>query len=216
MASRSIEVAVMVSVLLLLQLTAAQLPPACHPSGYIPNSSGSIARLPDRRVQGVMPSTLPLSVLETEGATYHALFSSIINLQAWAICGAQPVATSQQAQPQAQSLQQQQQQQEEAKYPAPAGWVTTKVIPIKGLHEGKVVDMPSAVVLQDAQSHSACQRLKPHSSTKGAGTSQLLVLMRGAQLQTDYTWYAFSSTLAPAPEFGPGLLHKGAGKTSHC
>jgi hypothetical protein len=150
--------------------------------------------------------------MDTEGATYHALFSSIINLQAWAVCGIQPVMPGQQGQTQVQP-QQQQQQQQEPKYPAPAGWVTTKIIPIKGLHEGKVVDVPSAVVLQDALSHTSCKR---HSSTKGAGTSQLLVLMRGAQLQTDYTWYAFASALVPAPEFGPGLLHQGAGEARHC
>jgi hypothetical protein len=207
MAFCNITFALQVTMLLLARFAVAQLTPGCNPSGFIPNSSGGVARLPDRRVQGVMPSTLPLSVLESEGATYHALFSSIINLQAWAVCGVQPVMPSQQAK--AQQQQQQQQQQQEPQYPAPTGWVTTNVISIKGLHDGQVVDVPTAVVLQDAQSSKACT---PNSSTKSAGTSQLLVLMRGAQLQTDYTWYAFSSALAPAPEFGPGLLHQGAGR----
>jgi hypothetical protein len=179
----------------------------------MPNSSGKIPGLPDKRVQGTMPSTLPLSIMDAEGATYNALFSSISNLQAWAACGIQPATLSQQALAKAQQQQQQQQQQSkqqqpQPRYPAPEGWVTTKVITLPGLYNDKLVDVPTAVVLQDPNSRAACG---PHSK-KGTGSSQLLVLMRGAMLQTDYTWYGFASHLVEAPGVGPGLLHQGAGE----
>uniref|UniRef100_A0A383VRT0 Fungal lipase-type domain-containing protein n=1 Tax=Tetradesmus obliquus TaxID=3088 RepID=A0A383VRT0_TETOB len=143
--------------------------------------------------------------MEAEAATYNALFSSILNLQAWAMCGTQPaVVLSQQAQAKVQT---QQQQQQQPKYPAPTGWTTTKVITLPGLSDGKLVNIPTAVVLQDTPSHTACAAANKKGATS---SSQLLVLMRGALLQTDYSWYAFASSLVEAPEVGPGLLHQGA------
>jgi hypothetical protein len=213
MAAHGNKVIIWIQMLLLARLTMAQLAPVCYPSGVVPNSRHRIASLRDRRVQGVMPSTLPLAVLQAEAATYHALFSSIINLQSRAVCGIQPAVQSQQAQATAQNQQQQQQLQQQhagLQYPAPKGWITKKVIPIKGLFDGKVVDVPTAVILQDAKSHAACTA---HSKLGiSTSTSQLLVLMRGAVLNTDYTMYAFMSSLVQAPEFGPGLLHQGAGE----
>jgi hypothetical protein len=212
MAAHNNTLFVWLQLLLLARLSMAQLTTVCYPSGIIPDSSGSIAILQDRRLQGVMPRTLPLSVLQAEAATHHALFSSIINLQSWAVCGIQAASMSQQAHTAAHKQQQLQKQQLQPLFPAPKGWITKKVITLTGLYNGKVVDVPSAVVLQDAKSYAAC---KAHSkfgiSSSISSTSQLLVLMRGAMLDTDYTWYAFSSSLVAAPEFGPGLLHQGAG-----